>query len=238
MSDNLVTLHNVEGLRTTPASLLPALVGDALRLHVERLQPECVADLYALAELGLPGGLGGDLETWAARATREIADLTLDGRRLLLAAVEELSPGAVPGRMRDALRALAEGAEEDIAACLQRLDARWAEAAPEVVTLPEQRVPGGVPTPKKVAAPKAPRAPRAPKTPAAQVDPRRAEYVREDVLATLKERTAGVKETILVAGIKMRAPFSDMAEKEIASELRKMERERKLKKTAERWLIR
>ena len=73
------------------------------------------------------------------------------------------------------------------------------------------------------------------------VDPRRAEWIREDAVTRLNSREyveRGLKESILVAGIRHRSPYKDLTEEEVKAELRKLERERKLKHTGERWLAR
>ena len=41
-----------------------------------------------------------------------------------------------------------------------------------------------------------------------------------------------------MAGIRHRSPYKDLTEEEVKAELRKLERERKLKHTGERWLTR
>ena len=48
----------------------------------------------------------------------------------------------------------------------------------------------------------------------------------------------GLKESIFVAGIMHRSPYKDMTAEEVKAELRRLERERKLKHTGERWMIR
>jgi hypothetical protein len=80
----------------------------------------------------------------------------------------------------------------------------------------------------------------APRTPAALVDPRRGEWVRDDVMARLGSREyqeRGLKESILVAGVKHRSPYKDLSDDEVRAELRRLERDRKLKHTADRWLV-
>lgn len=256
VSDRRVQRHSVEGLRSSDAATLAVLVPEALRLHIERVEPSCVADLFALAELALPGSIGQELGVWAARATREIRDLP-DGdiRLIFVQEIGELAPELVPQRLRDAVLALEGNSSAATANVLHGLAASWAEAPPTRVVLPAPKARAATaPTSgrattvatavaQKKAAPKVARAPKAARTPAAMVDPRRAEWIREDAIARLGSREyqeRGLKESIFLAGIRHRgqAQWGDMTDEEIKVELRKLERERKLKHTGERWTIR
>ncbi|MDP2311799.1 MAG: hypothetical protein Q8P41_02765 [Pseudomonadota bacterium] len=225
--------------------MIQVLTQDVIRQHIDRIEPACIADLFALAETRLPGPLAADLSHWAARASREILDIP-DGptRGTFLAEVAEIPPESVPNGMRRAILALASGSIPDTAALIERLRVSWADIEPAPVKL-------GVATAAKVAekaekAAKAPKVagatkPRVVKTPASMVDPRRAEWIRGDAVTRLGSREyseRGLKESIFVAGIKHRSPYKDLTDEEVKAELRKLERERKLKHTGERWLIR
>ena len=237
-ADRRVLLH-VENLRNTPAATLPALTDDALRLHMERIAPACVADLFALAELPLPGSLSADLKNWAARATREIADLPDGSRREFLTAISELPIGTIPGRLRDAITALIPSSGPEVAAFVEDLAAKWADSEPDPVVLPVKKaVAKGAAADgaKKVTASGKPA--RAPRTPAAQVDTRRAEDIRNEALETLPRYERGLKESVFLAGIKHRSHFRDLTDAECLTELRRMERERKVKHTGDRWMMR
>lgn len=235
---------SVEGLRTSPAATLPVLVSDVIRQHVDRIDPSCIADLFALAELPLGGSLAADLGAWATRAEREIADLP-DGaaRAAFVAELATLPPGRVPARLRVAVEGLEGRSQPMVSERVAAARELWARTPPDAVSLPTPkaataRAPASA-SERRTAAPA--RAPRPARTPAHLVDPRRGEWVREDAVARLKapeylER--GLKESILVAGIKHRSPYKDLTTEEIMSELRRLERERKLKHTGERWLAR
>lgn len=251
MSQHRIQRMSVEGLRTSPAATLPVLVSDVIRQHVDRIDPSCIADLFALAELPLGGALAADLGAWATRAEREIADLP-DGtaRAAFVAELAALPPGRVPARLRAVVEALAGRSQPSVSERVAAVRELWARTPPDPVILPTPRAPSGraaaaaaerrSATPeRKTASPTRP--PRAPRTPAHLVDPRRGEWVREDAVARLKapeylER--GLKESILVAGIKHRSPYKDLTTEEVMSELRRLERERRLKHTGERWLAR
>ncbi|MDP2305933.1 MAG: hypothetical protein Q8P18_07875 [Pseudomonadota bacterium] len=218
--------------------MIQVLTQDVIRQHIDRIEPACVADLFALAETRLPGALAADLSQWAARAAREILDIP-DGetRANFLAEVAEIPPESVPNGLRRAILALAPVSIADTTELVERLRVSWADIDPTPVKL---AVPVAVP--KAAAAPKTTTAkPRVVKTPASMIDPRRAEWIRGDAVTRLGSREyseRGLKESIFVAGIMHRSPYKDVTEEEVKAELRKLERERKLKHTGERWLIR
>lgn len=246
MSDSRVHRESIENLRTSDASTVAVLTAGLLGLHIERIDPSCVADLYAISELKLPSALAADLNQWAAKATREVKDLPEGAaRKEFLAAVGDLAPAKVPGRLREAVLALMDGAAEDTRAFLEELAAAWTAEAPEVLVLPEKKKSSrsapavnaaGDVVPRKVAG--APKKASSARTPAAQVDPRRAEWVREDVVPRLQQYERGLKETVLVSTTVHRSPYKDLTEAEVRAELRKLERERKLKHTGDRWMMR
>lgn len=237
---------SVERLRKSPPAMIQVLTSDVIRQHIDRIDPGTVADLYALSELNLPGGLGTDLSTWAARASRELVDMPEgDVRVLFLEEVARIPADQVPARMREALDGVARVATGPSVGLLQSLATAWAAVPPAVVELPQPRksdtsrvsapASGGAAKPPKAAA-----APKAPRTPAAMVDPRRAEWIREDAFARLSAREyaeRGLKESIFVDGIRHRSPYKDLTAAEVLTELRKLERERKLKHTADRWMV-
>lgn len=246
-SNHQVQRIHLERLRLSSPPMIQVLIQDVVRQHIERIEPATLADLFALAEADLPARLHAELAQWASRARREIADLPQGQHRMhFVAEVSELPPESVPTAMREAVLALANGASAEIAGGLEELRVRWEQVAPEPVKV-------AAPPPKGVAAPQGiveraiatktvqARPARAAKTPAAMVDPRRAEWIRGDALARLGSREyaeRGLKESIFVAGIKHRSPYKDMTVEEIMTELRKLERERKLKHTGERWMAR
>lgn len=240
----------MDNLRNSDVDTVTVLVADLLRLHIERIETSVVADLFALSEAELPTGLGADLKAWAGRATREVIDLP-DGelRRGFLAEVAALPAAQVPARMRAAIEGMAPSSSTDTLVVLEQLARAWGDEAPAALVLSSkksrvsQQIAAAQKAPKAVRAPKAP---AAPKTPVADVDPRRAAFIRDDVKQTLDGKDPGIKENVLVAGIKHRSPFKDMTEAEIRAELRKVEREGlklkpgspRLRKSGERWVIR
>ncbi len=234
---------SVDNLRASDEKTVQILVDDLLRLHIERIETRVVADLFAVADGKLSPSLSADLKGWAARATREILDLP-DGEilRTFLAEVSEIPAGLVPQRLRDAVGSLAA---QSSAATVQMIDEMakvWEEETPTPVVLPIAKAMVAV---VKTRAPAKARSATS-RTPAADVDPRRADYVRQDVMNTLARVENGIKESVLVGGIRHRSPFKDITENEIKAELRKMEREGlkqkagelRIKKTGERWGMR
>ena len=234
---------SVDNLRASDEKTVQVLVDDLLRLHIERIETRVVADLFAVADGQLSPSLSADLKGWAARATREILDLP-DGEilRTFLAEVSEVPAGLVPQRLRDAVGALAAKSSAETVRMIDEMAVAWEEETPTPVVLPIAKVKV---VEAKTRAPAKPRKASA-RTPAADVDPRRAEYVRQDVMNTLARIENGIKESVLVGGIRHRSPFKDITESEIKAELRKLEREGlkqkagelRIKKTGERWGMR
>jgi hypothetical protein len=234
---------SVERLRQSPPSMIQVLTSDVIRQHVDRIEPATVADLFALSELNLAGGLGPDLSNWAARAAREILDMPDGDRRIaFLEEVARIPADHVPARMREAIVALVGVAGAAATPILQALQTAWAAMPPAEVTPPAPRKTDAAAkaTAEKKPATRKPATPKAAKTPAPYVDPRRAEWIREDALVRLSAREyadRGLKESIFVDGIRHRSPYKDLTIAEVLTELRKLERERKLKHTADRWMV-
>ena len=242
MADLTVQKESVDQLRHSDAATVSALVADLLRLHIGRIDTGCIADLFALADATLPSSLSADLKNWATRAARDIVDLPEgDARRQFLAEIAALPPGKVPNRLRAAVKDMASNGSAATIATLDALAATWDDDEAENVILPTR--PTKTVTGATAAAPK--KAPAVKKrvgvakTPAADVAPRRAAFVRDDALTRLKEYgEKGLKESVFLAGIRHRSPFKDMTDAEVKTELRRLERERRLKHTGERWMIR
>ncbi len=249
-SDHRIQRLHVERLRVSSPAMIQVLIQDIIRQHIDRIEPACVADLFALADAKLSGPLATDLSQWALRAAREIHDLPHgQARATFVAEVSELAPEQVPTSLRNAVLSLPTQA--DIAPQLEDLRSRWEAVEPAPVKLPVSapRAPvqaatvshGATAAGSTRSSTPAARAPRTVKTPASMVDPRRAEWIREDAVSRLNAREyveRGLKESILVAGIRHRSPYKDLTDEEVKAELRKLERERKLKHTGERWLAR
>ncbi len=224
--------------------MIQVLIQDVIRQHIDRIEPACVADLFALAETKLPAGLVADLSFWAARAAREILDIP-DGetRATFLAEVGEIAPESVPHGLRRAILAFAAVSQAETVALVEQLRERWESVEPTPITVPTPtaRQSADAIAAKEKKAAKAPARPKVARTPAAMVDPGRAEWIRGDAVARLGAREyveRGLKESIFVAGLRHRSPYKDLTEEEVKAELRRLERERKLKHTGERWLIR
>jgi hypothetical protein len=87
--------------------MIQVLIQDIVRQHVDRIEPACVADLFALSEAKLPAALAADVTQWAAKAAREIHDLPSgDGRATFVAEVAALAPDQVPAALRAAVLGL------------------------------------------------------------------------------------------------------------------------------------
>lgn len=230
---------------------------ELLRLHSDRIAVPCIADLFAISEADLPATLAAELRLFTQRASREFLDLPEGPARLdFIAELSEIPPNRIPQNLRSAIEAFAAGSSEAVTRAAEQLLESLQGVPPEAVTLPKPPAKRAASpaitqnrevdeTPKKTPA-KAP-AKRSPRTPAAFVDPARAEWIRDDVMDRLKTREyadRGLKESVLIAGCRHRAgkipnsPYKDLTEEEVRAELRRLEREQKVKHTGDRWIIR
>ena len=149
--------------------------------------------------------------------------------------IAAIPAGRIPARLREAVGALLPISGGAVAEQIEALAVTWSETPPDVVVLPKKRAaPKAVAAPKipgspRVAAVKAPKVvkvPKTPRTPAAQIDPRRAEWVRDDAVTRLNASEyseRGLKESIFLGGIKHRSPYKDMTDEEIKVTLRKLD---------------
>lgn len=256
VSDRRVSRTHVEGLRTSAPQMIQVQVEDLLRQHSERIAIPCIADLFAIAENDLPGVLGEELKAFASRATREFRDMPNENARIeFLDELLKLEAKKVPRTLRKAVLGLEGALMEAASEMLAELRGRWDSTEPELVNVP--RPPPKLGTISKASAAAAPapapatrggkaksdkpKAPRIPASAKPEVDPARAESIRLDVMDRLKtpeygER--GLKEAVLVGGCRHRSIYKDLSEAEVKAELRKLEREGKVKHTGERWIIR
>lgn len=239
--------------------MLKVLTPELTRLHVDRIAVPCIADLFAISEVTLPSTLAAEIKNWATRAARDILDLPDGTERIeFLNSVLELPPGQIPASMREPVLGLGTSKQTDVTRLVDDLRSRFEQVPPDILKLPaparkETSKSGadagaaGTSKTTRTTAEKAPKVakvaktPRAPRTPASMVDPRRAEFIRGDVMDRLSVREyaeRGLKESIVIAGVRHRSPFKDMTEEEVKAEMRKLEREGKVKHTGDRWIIR
>ncbi|MCB9794189.1 MAG: hypothetical protein H6741_15850 [Alphaproteobacteria bacterium] len=222
-----------------------------LRKPLGGIHPETLADLLALSETeGLPVQMTRDLERFREQMIREVNDLP-DGAPLeeFIAELLELEGSHVPETLRQALAAREEepALKAPAAAALAGFRETLAEVDPEPVEIVERKkvsvqrptVPSSHRSPQerersRTRSPSGRATPRA--TPAAAKDERREEWIREDLLSRLQGYGSnGLKQAILIAGAKHRAPFSDLTDDEIRAVLRKLGREGLIKHSAGRW---
>jgi hypothetical protein len=242
--ENLKKRVSMAGLRSADPTTLLVLTQDILTVPLVRLDPNTLADLLALSELedGLPLQLKRDLAHFRPQMFREMSDLP-DGIALVdwVVDMQAVQSERAPQCLRDALiRLRGERRQADSLEAIDALAERWAIAEPSPVVLrkPADRQ-NPVATPKlKVLPPvKAPKAPKAGAgVPAAQKDTRREEWIAEDVLARLRNyASAGLKESVVVAGARHRAPWKDMTEAEVLAVLRQLARDGRVRTSAGRW---
>jgi hypothetical protein len=253
----------VERLREMTASEVGVEALELLDKHVERIAPECVADLFALSELALPGHTGEALHNFVRRASRELGDLSPAGRNVFLVDIGELPPQRVPANLRAVLGRIPGGAQ---------LLTHIAPTTPEVVKLPEplpvaqQPRTGRITTPEVAAArrkvaptreereerareearPARARAERAmrPVKPRLEDDPRYA-WLREQLLGRLSEfayRDRGLLEAVIVSSIRAAAvraesPWPTLTQEDVRATLRALSRDGRVVSRSGRWVF-
>lgn len=241
--DDRKKLVAVAGLRRADPTILQVLTQDVLRTPLVRIEPGTLADLLALSELGtptLPFALARELERFQRQMGRELADMTDAPLAELIADLARLSPAKLPACLREQVLALAPDRRdrtvlEGIQAFGQHVDGQL----PETLRLPSApvRTPHGAPPPPvhKVQARPAVGVTRV-RTPPAQVDQRRPQWIEADVLDRLAAHPGGLKESIVIAGARHRAPWQDLSEDEVLEVLRRLRREGRLKNESGRWI--
>lgn len=246
---------SVLGLRRSDPEILPVLTQDALRATLGRVEPATLCDLLALSELetGLGVALIRDLRQFRDQMFREISDLP-DSPVLADFANElgRVEASRVPTCMRVAVSEMALSRKHmEAVTALAELQGKWETTPPEALVLrvtAARKVPAGrstaplggprptLPPQKPAKVVKAKPVERRPRTPVAQIDERRVAWIEEEVLNRLEQYgVAGLKEAVLVAGARHRAPWKDVTEDEVLAVLRRLRRENRLRFSAGRW---
>ncbi len=238
---------SIGGLRKADPTHLSILTQDVLRRPVTQIEPGTLADLLALSEIPeqLPTTMAKDLGRFRDQMIREIGDLP-DGTGLadLLGEFMALDASRIPGTLRQGLKdSCGESKHEEVAPAFEKLQSHWDGVQPSDLVLPR-----AAPAPSAAAATKAAGKPSRPATQvvptkrparrtAVQVDTRREDWVREDVMSRLVNYPGrGLKEPILVAGSRHRSPYKDLTESEVLAVLRKLKREGRVRFSAGRWI--
>lgn len=239
--DEKKKLVAVAGLRQAEPTTLAVLTQDVLRTPLVRIEPGTLVDLLALSELGadpLPSSMAKELEHFQAQMFRELADLP-DGPALASFATDlkALPAAKVPTCLRTAVAELIpERRDEEALAALQAfLDGVEGEE-PEEVELPTASTAEGAGSAPVEKVATKPRKSTRRRTPASRVDERRGQWIESDVLDRVSNYQNGLKESILVAGARHRAPWEDVTEKEVMTVLRRLKREGRMRYSAGRWL--
>lgn len=243
--DEKKKLVSVAGLRKAEPTTLQVLTQDVLRTPLVRIEPTTLVDLLALSELGvdqIPGAMVKELQRFQRQMFREIADLP-DGEPLtdFVGTLAGLPADSLPACLRTAIAELVtDRKDEGAVAALNDLLDYSATAEPQAITLPTVAVddsPNKAAV-TKVAPKKKKRTSRSAKTAEAkQLEETRGMWIEEDALDRLPNYSTGLKEAILVAGARHRAPWEDVTEKEVLKVLRRLKREEKLRFSAGRWYI-
>ena len=246
----------IQGLRRSDPDTLMVLTQDVLRATLSRIEVATLADLLALSELetGLSVALARDLKQFRSQMFREMSDLP-DSPVLADFArdLASVSPERVPASLRDEVARITQGRKHmEAVAALNELEQRWSGVAPEppVVRQPvlppkasrasatASRRPTGpvTPGPVKEKLPTVAPGEKKARTPPAQVDERRVTWIEEELMVRLEQYgVAGLKEAVVVAAARHRAPWRDVTEDEVLTVLRRLKRENRLRFTSGRW---
>lgn len=235
-------LVSVAGLRRADPIALQVLTQDVLRTPLVRIEPGTLADLLALSELGtdqLPGSMVKELTRFRAQMFREISDLP-DGIAMIsfVDGLMGLAALALPACLREQVETLVgERKDPDTVAALQALRDRAATAPPQAVVLPRQpeKTSPNRAQVTRIAPVKAPETRTARSVEARVVEDTRGEWIEGDVLDRLRHYPSGLKEAIVVAGARHRAPWQDMTDEEVLKVLRRLKREGRTRFSAGRW---
>ena len=243
---------SIAKLRISDANTLLVLTQDALSLPLGQIEPATLVDLLALSELQdqLSTALARDLQNFRTQAFNQVTDLP-DGAALagFVSEITALEPSTIPQSLRDFLAELLPlRRHSESLETLQALALRLDGNAPESITLPvatkatkvtkATKATAAKKTPKSKAAKAKPAKKRTTRITASQVDERKAEWIEEDVISRLKNYgSRGLKEAILVAGARHRAPMKDLSGAEILAVMRRLKRESKVRFSAGRWII-
>ena len=239
--DNQKKRVSVAGLREADPTTMMVLTQDILSSPLVRFDARTLCDLLALSELteGVQPSLAKELDRFRAQMVRELQDLP-DGPPLAAWAseLEDVEGERVPQSLRNAVGELwPERKDAAAVALLSALSRKWDETEPETLALDKPWTPDApeqaVPKRKKVAAKK-----KTKRKTRSTVDPRREEWIREDVLSRLiNYGNTGLKEPIVVAGARHRSPWDDLTEAEVKAVLRKLGREGRVRTSVGRWMI-
>lgn len=248
----------IQGLRRSDPDTLMVLTQDVLRATLSRIEAATLSDLLALSELdnGLPVALARDIKQFRSQMFREMSDLPdspvlADFARDLGA----VPPGRVPQSLRDEVARIAtERKHPEASAALAELMRRWEGIDAEAVVLKikpqasktqaRSTAPIGGPRPPlppqrgpvKEKLPTVAPGEKKPRTPVAQVDERRVAWIEEELMSRLEQYgVAGLKEAVVVAAARHRAPWKDVTEDEVLTVLRRLKRENRLRFTSGRW---
>lgn len=248
----------VGGLRKAKPDTLIVLIQDVLRSPLLQLDPRTFADLMALSEVAsqIPTQTAKELAAFRDQKLRELGDLP-DGPALaeFLRDLITVPASAQPDCLREGVSGVCSDARhEDVVPAFEALEKHWATETPIEIELPKSAPkPKAKPAPKPRRARPAPEsdddspsiqkvapvsAPRRRRTNQVNIDARREDWMREDVLSRLVNYgNRGLKEQIIVAGTRHRAPWDDLTEKEVLAVLRKLKREGRVRFSAGRWMI-
>jgi hypothetical protein len=250
---------SVDRLREIPASEFEVEASELFDKHVDRIDPACVADVFAVAELNLPGYLGSQLGAFVRRASRELGDLPEVARAVFVTRLAELPAAKIPANLRAVVARLPGGASRA---------AIWATTPPEVFALPvpvpvsrQAPVAGRVVTPELADArmrraptreqreddarrqkERAPRV-RAPK-PVPEEDPRKP-WMRTQILERLSSfanRDRGLLESVLISSIRAAAARPDvgwvsLTQDDVKGVVRALGREGRIILRSGRWVF-
>jgi hypothetical protein len=227
---------------------IQVLAGDLLRVPLSGVDRRSLCDLVALSErTDLPVQLTRDLQKYREQMLREFNDLP-DGDKLALFLTEltEVDASRVPATLREGI--LARNEEHLLPRTIELFEGlmrHFDSLGPmdsDSTGRPAVRVEQLQAKKKPVARTEGTKGPQrgreAPRRPAKpKITPERAEWIRNDVLARLADYPdKGLKQAMLVAGARHRAPWNDLKETEVVTVLQNLEAGNRVRKIEGRWI--
>lgn len=236
---------HIEGLRKSDPITLSVLAQDLVSKPLVGIDPRSLADLFSLAdEQSLPTELKRDLVKFRDQMLREIADLP-DGHVLVewLDDVLGMAADRIPEILRVAIllrfedHGLRPGTKEKLDLVAAHFNATAAIAA-EITQPPVRVVQKGPNVLSPEERKKRRLATGRTRTPRVEKDPERGRWIKADLTERLSNYgSTGLKQSMLVAGAKHRAPWGDVQDVEVLTVLRQLEKSGKVRKRVNRWSL-
>ena len=247
-------LVQIDNLRTKDPIILQIELAEAVRKPIPAIEIGTLLDMVALSEVeGLPKRLSKMLTTFVGRVENEIVDLPESTFRQLAQDLTDIAPERVCASFRKIIQVECDrdGRSDAGRGRLETLLEAWQPVDPELIEVSsaapkiqragemgtrEKRI-GGVVEAPKARTRRASTAARKVSAPAG--DPERDSYVRQQILERLANKDSGLKEMVLVAGVRhhAKASYPRLLPNDVLTVLKRMKETEAIKFSAGRWFI-